>query len=890
MGDPWGRMHDNLFPSTAKGERRPVPYTGRQLFQSVLAVTLLLHAAAVDGQTNWNAVLGGDWEVGSNWSSGVPTGAVTAVIDLPGTGPTLNGVGNTADLFVGRTLIGGLTIGSGGALNSSSGYLGFQAGSSGTVDLTGAGTLWSLKNLYLGGGAASAGGTGELSISGGSQVDLTTQLRIWTNGTLSIDGGGLETRDFIESGGTVDFVDGTIAVRGGTFRYRTGEFFKIDSGVSGKTAEWVLDGLANAPEFDSVSIGRGGLTVAGGTDVSATAGFSLGNGEPGIGALSIQGAGSGLTVSGAFAMTGGALEVSSGAAFSANSMSISNDVTIEVTGSSFSVTNDFESNGDLQFDAVGSSFQTGAFRAAKGIMFLPGDGVTDTWQASGTVRFGHEALQENEFLSVVANGMNLDMQDVIVGDLGEGNIGLSGDATWSATQIIFGNQADATLTTGNLDTAGHLVTSGDVILGAGASSNADIHIRSNGSTAQIGGDMIVGDAGQGRYQVSRSGRTDVGGNVVLGVTSPNANFLVLNFDSRMTVAGDLIVGQEGKGRLNIISTAEGAATLETTSAFLGLEPGSDGEALVDGADARWTDNGVFSVGTRAEALLTVSGGALLETGSSSIGTLGGSVGEARVTGSSTRWFSAGLEVGRFGEGALMIDSGALVQSSSADIAADSGSIGSVTVEGNNTGWAISNELYIGGESDGPGGQASLTIGDGATVTAGSTIIHGGGTLTGAGGRLVSDVVSSGMVAPGSSPGILTVDGDFSLLSGGTLFFEIDGLAPGTGYDQFVVTGAMDLAGGTIVLDFTDFLGPAPGNSFEFFPGQDLTGQTLNLSTLGLAPGFLIDTTSFAATGTFAVIPEPAVVGLLFGAGGLLLVLLQKRRRRGRGGGCPGVLD
>jgi hypothetical protein len=50
------------------------------------------------------------------------------------------------------------------------------------------------------------------------------------------------------------------------------------------------------------------------------------------------------------------------------------------------------------------------------------------------------------------------------------------------------------------------------------------------------------------------------------------------------------------------------------------------------------------------------------------------------------------------------------------------------------------------------------------------------------------------VAPGLSPGILNIVGNYSQTSGGTLSMELNGIAVGTQYDQLNVTGTITLAG------------------------------------------------------------------------------------------------
>ncbi len=93
-----------------------------------------------------------------------------------------------------------------------------------------------------------------------------------------------------------------------------------------------------------------------------------------------------------------------------------------------------------------------------------------------------------------------------------------------------------------------------------------------------------------------------------------------------------------------------------------------------------------------------------------------------------------------------------------------------------------------------------------TQTAGHTILSGGdfntsgttwningGDLTGT-GTITGSLMNAALVAPGQSPGSLTITGNYTQTINGTLNIEINGTTPGSGYDQLVVTGTVTLAG------------------------------------------------------------------------------------------------
>ncbi|NBS12695.1 MAG: LEPR-XLL domain-containing protein, partial [Gammaproteobacteria bacterium] len=91
-------------------------------------------------------------------------------------------------------------------------------------------------------------------------------------------------------------------------------------------------------------------------------------------------------------------------------------------------------------------------------------------------------------------------------------------------------------------------------------------------------------------------------------------------------------------------------------------------------------------------------------------------------------------------------------------------------------------------------------------------LEGSGVLSGA-------LVNSGVIAPGASPGILTVD-QFSQNASGRLLVELGGTNPGAteanpndGYDQVISTAGVALAG-VLELDYLEGFRPTAGQVFD----------------------------------------------------------------------------
>lgn len=156
------------------------------------------------------------------------------------------------------------------------------------------------------------------------------------------------------------------------------------------------------------------------------------------------------------------------------------------------------------------------------------------------------------------------------------------------------------------------------------------------------------------------------------------------------------------------------------------------------------------------------------------------------------------------------------------------STGVVTVDGSSSSLTISGStavLFVGVL-----GTGTLTVSNGAVVTAPTIIVGSLGTLNDTGGTIVGTVFLSGQVAPGASVGTLTVDGDFTL-SAGTLDIEI---GAGGDTDQLIVTQTLDVRDGVVELSFLDGFLPTAGESFQFATGDggilfDASGVSLAVS-------------------------------------------------------------
>ncbi len=140
------------------------------------------------------------------WNFGTPTGTGTVTVTgaASGTASQLN-MTDSGPLVVGYSGAGTLNVNAGGHVASGDGFIGYLAGSTGTVNVTGADSKWNLAgNLFVGGTDTAAGGTGTLNVSDGGLVDVTGDLTVWSTGTLRGNGTvTVETATTLHNYGTI---------------------------------------------------------------------------------------------------------------------------------------------------------------------------------------------------------------------------------------------------------------------------------------------------------------------------------------------------------------------------------------------------------------------------------------------------------------------------------------------------------------------------------------------------------------------------------------------------------------------------------------------------------------------------------------------------------------
>lgn len=185
---------------------------------------------------------------------------------------------------------------------------------------------------------------------------------------------------------------------------------------------------------------------------------------------------------------------------------------------------------------------------------------------------------------------------------------------------------------------------------------------------------------------------------------------------------------------------------------------------------------------------------------------------------------------------------------------------------------VNNKLSLNGHTLSTSGSGTLSINNvvdtgGGTISLLAAIVSGSGTIA---GDLENE---GGIVAPGNSPGVLTVLGDYHQSAEGTLRVELGGTERGAEYDVLSVAGTASLDGQLEVVLYDEF-SPKVGDEFDILDFGNLVGRFAELKL----PGWITwDTSNLETEGALivAAVPEPSTCAVCV----LALLVLPARRWR-----------
>ncbi|MDW6020390.1 autotransporter domain-containing protein [Mesorhizobium sp. BAC0120] len=727
----------------------------------MLASTMLVVPQALADE--WTGATGTDWGTASNWdTNGVPTIVTdvqigTAINPSPGNMPLVTAPVNQ---------VNSVTIGA-------------SSGSSATLTID-AGWLDAVQFVTVGNA-----GHGTLVIRNGGDVTAGSDIRLGDNSTLS------------NGTVTVDGTDSTLKAQG-----------------------FLIVG----------TVGAGTLTVSGGADVTSTA-ARIGSFAAGHGVVTVVGTGSTWTNNSVFIVGDSGQGV------------LSIDAGGKVTSSSAATLGkDSGSSGTVDVTQTNS-------------LFLVDSDLSVGVQGTGTI-------------GVSDGGGVLVSGNLSIGQLGggDGTVTVSGiDASSNPATLQVGNGLKIGVSgTGTLivSDGGTVTNNGAGIIGSAVSGSGTVTVTGANSTWN-NGLLIVGDSGRAVLTIDDNGRVNSSSYIIIGNQADSLPTVTVKNGGQLAATSDLTVS---KGDLLIQSGGK----VTSASGHLGMATTVGNSVSVDGAGSTWdiTDiGGEFVVGYQNDGTLAVSnGGTVTVSNNAVIGYLTSKTGFVSVTGAdSTLDIAQSLYIGgdsvEFGQGDLVIADGGVVTVDKGrvniGIAGVGGPLSRLHIGGYAGTAAVApgtlntDEVYLGprpgglvfnhtsnsytfapkisgsGIVENDAGTTILTADSSGfagttSVSGGTLIVNGalggavevlsGGRLGGSGtltGNVLAGNTGIGTIAPGNSPGTLTIGGNLTLGSNAILDFQLGDPSGTAGVDSDLINVA-----GNLTLDGTLNVADAGG----FGPG------------------------------------------------------------------------
>ncbi|WP_332303186.1 autotransporter family protein [Rhizobium sp. GR12] len=430
--------------------------------------------------------------------------------------------------------------------------------------------------------------------------------------------------------------------------------------------------------------------------------------------------------------------------------------------------------------------------------------------------------------------------DLKVGNTGIGQLDITAGGTVTSVEGIigYGVGSSGTVTVSGTDGTGNASTwtnTGDLYVGyfgdgtlnilAGGQVSNDTGSVGNGSSALISGPLsswqnsgllVVGYDGSGTLRVEDGAKVSSAYGLI--GSSGQGNVVLTGAGTAWTSTGQFGVGSDDVGILRI----EAGATVTSNQGYIGANSTGTGTVTVTGAGSRWSMSpfsltiGNFGTGS----LIVENGGLVRAEGGVLLGVQSGAGGTLLLQGLASNRVvleTSGIRAGA-GAASLTLDGGLLRATRSNSNFFNNFGTRNIAIGPNGAvidtnGYNIGIAPAFAGAGvlikDGAG-KLELTGNSGATYTGAGSVLAGtlavngilGGTMEVIGGRLqgigtVGATINrpGGTIAPGSSIGTLTINGNY-VGNGGRLEIETALGGDASPSDRLVITGST--AGSTLV--------------------------------------------------------------------------------------------
>ncbi|MEM6503848.1 MAG: PEP-CTERM sorting domain-containing protein [Planctomycetota bacterium] len=796
----------------------------------------------------------GTWDIGAAAFGGVTlnvTGAINSANSTANLTKTGDGTLQVVDVNIESTITvdgGTLQLGAGGQMNSALGVIGDTAGSTGTIRVAGAGANWD-NDLDV---TVGNDGAGVLSIEDGGTVTVNNNTRIGqeagSTGELTVTGAGSawnhDSSLVVGNSG-----EGTLSVEDGATATSGSAFLGLNVGSSGNAT---VSGAGSTWSVSSAlsmgGSGEGSLRIEDGGAVS-TIGGSMGLAAGSHGEATITGAGSTWTnistlsiggPGGPFSGSSGTLLIEDGGAVSNTAATLGGGedsvgaATVTGAGSSWT-------NGDLTIGGSGDGLlliDDGG--AVSGSVVIIGD---ESGSISSTTVTGTDSTLTSSFNVAVGNSgtgtllvenggtvdslTGIDTIGRFAGSMGEATVAGAGSSWSNLDSLVVGDEGTGTL---RVEDGGTMSNSGGFI-GLESGSAGVVTVTGAESTWTNSSQLTVGGAGDGTLLIEDGGVVSNTSGIIGDGTDSTGSVTVTGADSEWINGSSLSIGDLGAGTLSI----ENGAFVSSTNASMAGSPNSTGEVTVTGDGSTWLVPEFIDMGILGSGALRIEDGGTVASGGTMVGLVSFATGDVTVAGMGSAWTIDGdLRLAFAGEGTLLIQDGAAVSNDAGIIGESSSSTGSATVTGVGSSWTNRGDLSIGGDSGSAGGIGALTVSDNALTAVGGTLtIWDNGSVTQDTGStlLVDDTTTTatpteGTIIGDTGTGTLLVTGGGQLASSdGYLGFQSGstGNATVTGSGStwtnsgdVYVGGSDTTAGGTASLTLSDNAAMTVGGSLTIW--------------------------------------------------------------------------
>jgi uncharacterized repeat protein (TIGR01451 family) len=757
--------------------------------------------------------------------------------------PPITNSGSLSSEVSGQSLIinGGGSQSGGGSMNTVAGaFLDFFGGtysvSPGTSPFLGSGTFrvnggtlaitGSITNFPVGAIMAVSSGALDVAASNTFQVP---QLQ-WTGGVLQ-NGGTTRvvSSGFIgNSSPTTLTGNHTLTIPAATFNYNAdtvnflsingtanvnvetgGDFFITGNSTIGGSS---TDGVTVSGALLKTGTGVGQINVP----LTMTSGTSPAFGASG-GTLKLNGGGSanvpstlGTALSATVEFSGGTFTLGTGVAVSGSGSIVLSGATLNVNTPAITFPN-------LVFNS-GTLGGTGTLTVAGGGWFggtMTGTGTTTLAAASSF------AISTGSAKTLARDMTVLGSATVNVSD----GFAFSGAATLTNnTNGIWNDMASTTTAmtcaacTGRFDNNGFFFKQGANF------TQHTVPFDNDGTVTNSAGTIGVAFMGGGNHTgdfASGSANIWFGGTHTFSSTSDLTGSGFISFLNSATHNGTINLTDSG---LTVINIGTGANVVFNTTSpattpkmLIAGDVGGTGAISLTGSGSSWTAGTIGGT-----AAFTIGSGASFTVSGAGSKTLNGRT----ITNNGTLAVSASIANGP--------SSGAIVNTSGFRTQPASNIVMGPAFTNQGTVQFGSNSIAFNGGYTQTAGSTELT---GGTFSSPFTVNIDGGTLSG-NGTITADVSNDGAINPGSSPGTITIAGNFVQSGTGVINAEVGGTTPGSGYDQLIVTGNATLAG-TINISLFGGFNPSDADTFDLLTwGGTRSGTFANVNLPAYPAGTL----------------------------------------------------